>query len=178
MLNGKIGPGNTPQFNTVNGGGSITTKNIELIGSNLFGEIGKYFRKDLFTNVKVNDFLTNFKIVDGGLSIAPFTTRIAGQDVTISGRQSASLAMDYRIDFKVNKGDLSPEVNGYIGFVPGTENITKLPIGINLGGTFDKPEVKLDLTEAKNLVEKEFKKKAGSAIQETIKKFGLDKLFK
>ena len=178
MLNGKIGPGNTPQFNTVNGGGSITTKNIELIGSNLFGEIGKYFRKDLFTNVKVNDFLTNFKIVDGGLSIAPFTTRIAGQDVTISGRQSASLAMDYRIDFKVNKGDLSPEVNGYIGFVPGTENITKLPIGINLGGTFDKPEVKLDLTEAKNLVEKEFKKKAGSAIQKTIKKFGLDKLFK
>lgn len=177
-LNGKVGPGNTPQFTTINGGGSVTSKNIELIGSNLFSEIGKYFRKDLFTKVKVNDFLTNFKITDGGLSVSPFTTKIAGQDVTISGRQSASLAMDYRIDFKVNKGDLSEEVNGYIGFVPGTENIAKLPIGINLGGTFDKPEVKVDLSEAKSLVEKEFKKKAGATIQETIKKFGLDKLFK
>ncbi len=177
-LNGKIGSGNTPQFSTVNGGGTLNAKNIELIGTNLFSEIGKYFRKDLFTKVKVNDFLTNFRITDGGLSISPFTTKIAGQDVTISGKQSAALAMDYRIDFKVNKGDLSEEVNGYIGFVPGTENITKLPVGINLGGNFDKPEVKVDLSEAKSLVEKEFKKKAGATIQEAIKQFGLDKLFK
>ena len=87
-------------------------------------------------------------------------------------------AVDYRLDFKVNKGDLSEEVNGYIGFVPGTENISKLPVGINLGGNFDKPEVKVDLSEAKSLVEKEFKKKAGATIQEAIKQFGLDKLFK
>ena len=177
-LTGKVGAGNSPVFSTFNGGGLLTAKNIELIGADLFNEIGKYFRKDLFTKVKVNDFLTNFKLVDGGLVVSPFITKIAGQDVTISGKQSASLNLDYRIDFKVNKNDLSEEVNQYIGFVPGAENIAKYPIGINLSGTFEKPSVKVDLTEAKNLVEKEFKKKAGATIQETIKKFGLDKLFK
>ena len=89
-----------------------------------------------------------------------------------------NLNLDYRINFKVSKEALSEEVTQYIGFVPGAENISKYPIGINLSGTFDKPEVKVDLTEAKDLVAKEFKKKAGSAIQDAIKKFGLDKLFK
>ncbi len=177
-LAGKMGAGNSPVFSTLNGSGLLTTRNIELVGAEMFKEIGKYFRKDLFNRVKVNDFLTNFKIVDGGLSVTPFTTKVAGQDVTVSGKQSASNSIDYRIDFKVNKNDLSEEVNQYIGFVPGTENIAKYPIGINLKGTFDKPDVKVDLTEAKDLVEKEFKKKAGSTIQETIKKFGLDQLFK
>ncbi len=177
-LSGKIGLGNTPQYPTLNGGGMIAIQNIELIGAGLFSDIGKYFKKGIFDKVKINDFVTNFKIAEGGLIISPFNTRIAGQDVTISGKQSVNLNLDYRINFKVSKEALSEEVTQYIGFVPGAENISKYPIGINLSGTFDKPEVKVDLTEAKDLVAKEFKKKAGSAIQDAIKKFGLDKLFK
>ena len=177
-LNGKIGNGFAPVFPTLNGGGTLSGKNIELIGVSMFNEIGKYFRKDLFKQVKVNDFAANVKIIDGGLVVSPFSTRIAGQEVTISGKQSVSKNIDYRIDFKVNKEDVSEEVTKYIGFVPGAENIAKYPIGINLGGTFDKPDVKVDLSDAKKLVETEFKKKAGSTIQDAVKKFGLDKLFK
>ncbi|MCX6238511.1 MAG: AsmA family protein [Bacteroidia bacterium] len=47
-LNGKIGDGYTPIFSTLNGGGLLSARNIELIGTSLFNEIGKYFRKDLF----------------------------------------------------------------------------------------------------------------------------------
>ena len=177
-LKGKLGADYSPIFTTLNGGGLLSAKNIGLIGAALFNEIGKYFRKDLFKEVKVNDFATNFKVVDGGLVISPFSTKIAGQDVTISGRQSVTKNLDYRFDFKVNKEDVSEEVTKYIGFVPGAENISKFPIGINISGTFDKPEVNVDLTEAKKLVETEFKKKAGSTIQDAVKKFGLDKLFK
>jgi hypothetical protein len=177
-LNGKLGNGYAPIFSTLNGGGSLSAKNIELIGASMFSEIGKYFKKDMFKQVKVNDFTTSFKVVDGGLVVSPFSTKIAGQDVTISGKQSVTKDIDYRIDFKANKADVSEEVTKYIGFVPGAENIAKFPIGINVGGTFDKPDVKVDLTEAKKLVEAEFKKKAGSAIQDAVKKFGLDKLFK
>jgi hypothetical protein len=177
-LNGKLGNGYGPVFSTLNGGGLLSTKNIELIGVDMFSEIEKYFRKDLFKQVKVNDFTTNFKIVDGGLVVSPFSTKIAGQEVTISGKQSVTKNIDYRIDFKVNKEDVSEEVTKYIGFVPGAENIAKYPIGINLGGTFDKPDIKVDLTETKKLVETEFKKKASSTIQDAVKKFGLDKLFK
>lgn len=177
-LNGKLGDGYSPNFTTVNGGGLLSAKNIELIGAGLFSEIGKYFRKDMFKQVKVNDFATNFKLVNGGLEVSPFSTKLAGQDVTFSGRQSVTKEIDYRIDFKVNKVDLSEEVTKYVGMVPGADNISKYPIGINLAGTIDKPEVKVDLSEAKKLVEGEFKKKAGSAIQDAAKKYGLDKLFK
>ncbi len=177
-LNGKLGNDYTPEFTTLNGGGLLTANNIELIGATLFKEIGKYFRKDLFKQVKVSDFTTHFKVADGGLVISPFNTKIAGQEVTMSGKQSVSKNLDYRIDFKVNKEDVSDEVTKYIGFVPGAENISKYPIGVHVGGTFDKPDIQVDLTEAKKLVEAEFKKKAGSTIQDAVKKFGLDKLFK
>ncbi len=177
-LNGKLGNGYAPIFSTLNGGGLLSTRNIQLVEASMFNEIGKYFRKDLFKQVKVNDFSTNFKVVNGGLVVSPFTTKIAGQDVTMSGKQSVTKNIDYRIDFKVNKEDVSEEVTKYIGFVPGAENIAKYPIGVNIGGTFDKPDVKVDLSDAKKLVETEFKKKAGSTIQDAVKKLGLDKLFK
>jgi hypothetical protein len=177
-MTGKLGADNAPAFTTLNGEGSLTAKNIELVGAGFFNEIAKYFRKDLFRRVKINDFATNFKMVNGALTVSPFSTKIAGQDVTISGKQSPNLNLDYKIDFKVNKEDLSQDVNTYIGFVPGAENIKKYPIGINLGGTFDKSDVKVDLTEARDLVAKEFTRKAGSTIQDALKKLGLDKLFK
>lgn len=177
-MTGKIGADNTPAFATLNGGGNITLRNIELVGAGFFNDIAKYFRKDLFRRVRINDFATNFKMVNGGVTITPFSTKLAGQDVTISGQQTANLNLDYKIDFKVNKEDLSSDVNSYIGFVPGAENIKKYPIVINLGGSFEKPDIKVDLTEAKDLVAKEFTKKAGSAIRDALKQFGLDKLFK
>lgn len=177
-LSGKLGKGYAPNFSVLNGAGQIALKSVELVGNNLFAEIGKYFRKDLFSNVKVNDFASNLTITNGALSISPFTTKIANQEVTVSGSQSLALDLNYQLNFKVNKNDLSSDVAGLIGMVPGTENIDKYPIRINLVGSFAKPEVKVDLSEAKSLVETEFKKKAKSTLQDAAKKFGLDGLFK
>ena len=177
-LNGKLGRDYAPYFETLNGGGQITLKNLELVGNNLFAEIGKYFRKDLFTNVKVNDFASSIVLTNGGLMISPFTTKVANQEVTVSGSQSLALDLNYQFNFKVNKNDLSPDVTGLIGMVPGTENIDKYPIKINVVGNLKKPEVKVDLSEAKDLVAKEFSKKAKSTLQDAAKKFGLENLFK
>jgi hypothetical protein len=162
----------------LNGNGMVSLKNLELVGNTMFAEISNYFRKDLFTNVKVSDFVSNISITNGALSISPFTTRIANQEVSVSGNQSLALDLNYKLRFNVNKSDLSPDVSGLIGFVPGTENISKLPVTINLGGKIVKPDVKVDLSEAKELVAKEFNKKAKSTLQDAAKKLGLDNLFR
>jgi hypothetical protein len=177
-LSGKLANDYSPIYSTLNGDGLLSTRNIQLAGTALFDEIAKYFRKDMFKQITIGDFTTKFKMTDGGLAVTPFNTKIAGQEVVIQGKQSATKALDYRLDFKVNKGDLSEDVNKYFGFVPGTENIQKLPIGIVINGTMTKPDVKVDLSDAKKLVETEFKKKAGMEIKDAIKNLGLDKLFK
>ena len=177
-LSGKLGKDYAPDFAALNGSGQISLKNTELVGNNMFAEIGKYFRKELFTNVKVNDFTSNVSITNGALAISPFTTKIANQDVTISGSQSLSLELNYQLKFRVNKSDLSSDVTGFIGAIPGTENIEKYPIRIDVVGKMAKPDVKVDLSEAKDLVAKEFAKKAGSTLQDVAKKLGLDGLFK
>ena len=177
-LSGKLEKDYAPVFAALNGSGQIALKNTELVGNGMFTEIGKYFRKDLFTNVKVNDFTGNITISNGALAISPFTTRIANQEVTVSGSQSLSLDLNYQLNFKVNKSDLSSDVSGWIGLVPGTENIDKYPIRIDLVGNISKPEIKVDLSEAKTLVANEFKKKAKSSLQDVAKKLGLENLFK
>jgi hypothetical protein len=177
-LSGKLEKDYAPVFAALNGSGQIALKNTELVGNGMFTEIGKYFRKDLFTNVKVNDFTGNITISNGALAISPFTTRIANQEVTVSGSQSLSLDLNYQLNFKVNKSDLSSDVSGWIGLVPGTENIDKYPIKIDLVGNISKPEIKVDLSEAKTLVANEFKKKAKSSLQDVAKKLGLENLFK
>lgn len=177
-LGGKLGRGYAPYFETLNGNGQISVKNLELVGAGMFEEIGKYFRKDLFTNVKVNDFTSNILLTNGALSVSPFTTKVANQEVTVSGSQSLALDLNYLFYFKVNKNDLSAEVTSFIGMVPGTENIDKYPIKINVVGNLKKPDVKIDLSEAKDLVAKEFSKKAKSTLQDAAKKFGFEGLFK
>ncbi|MCK9411990.1 MAG: AsmA family protein [Prolixibacteraceae bacterium] len=177
-LTGKLGKDYAPYFETLNGTGQISMKNLELVGNNMFAEIGKYFRKDLFTNVKVNDFASNIVLTNGALSISPFTTKVANQEVTVSGSQTLALDLNYQFNFKVNKNDLAPDVTNLIGMVPGTENIDKYPIKINVVGNLRKPDVKVDYSEAKDLVAKEFSKKAKSTIQDAVKKFGLEGLFK
>ena len=177
-VSGLIGNGYSPILTSLVGQGLLSAKNIELAGTNTFNQISKYFRKDMFKQIKIGDLITKFKITNGGLAVSPFTTKIAGQEVSISGQQSPSKTLDYRLDFKVNKGDLSEEVTKYIGFLPGTENIDLLPVGIDINGTFTNPDVKIDLSDARKLVEAEFKKKAGMEIKDAVKKFGLDKLFK
>ena len=177
-LSGKLGKDYAPYFETINGNGTISVKNLELVGAGMFDEIGKYFRKELFTNVKVNDFTGNIVLTNGALTIAPFATKVANQEVMVSGSQSLALDLNYQLDFKVNKSDLAANVTNLIGMVPGTENIDKYPIKINVVGNFKKPEVKVDLSEAKDLVAKEFSKKAKSTLQDAAKKFGLEGLFK
>ena len=177
-LTGTLGRDYAPYFATLNGNGQITLKNLELVGNGVFAEIGKYFRKDLFTNVKVNDFTGNLVLTNGAVSISPFTTKVANQEVTVSGSQSLALELNYQLNFKVNKNDLATDVSNFIGMVPGTENIEKYPIRIDVVGNLKKPEVKVDLSEAKSLVAKEFTKKANSTLKDVAKKFGLDNLFK
>lgn len=177
-ISGKLGKDYAPYFETLNGNGQISVKSLELVGAGMFDEIGKYFRKDLFTNVKVNDFTSNIVLTNGALSVSPFTTKVANQEVTVSGSQSLSLDLNYLFNFKVNKSDLSSEVTSFIGMVPGTENIDKYPIKINVVGNLKKPEVKVDLSEAKDLVARAFSKKAKSTLKDAAKKFGLEGLFK
>jgi uncharacterized protein involved in outer membrane biogenesis len=177
-LSGKLGRDYAPYFETLNGNGLISIRNLELVGAGMFTEIGKYFRNDLFTNVKVNDFASNIVLTNGALSISPFATKIANQEVTVSGSQSLALDLNYQLDFMVNKNDLAADVTNLIGMVPGTENIDKYPIKINVVGNFKKPDVKVDISEAKDLVAKEFSKKAKSTLQDAVKKFGLEGLFK
>lgn len=164
-INGKLGSDLSPILETLSGGGNFAGNDVEIIGAKVFKELSKYFVKGKFDKVNIDDFTTRFKIVDGGLEVVPFKTNIAGQEATFSGHQTVSQELNYKIDFKVNKDDLDSEVTKFMSFVPGMGNIEKLPVGVKIGGTFTDPKINVDMSEARKLIEAEFKKKSSNELQ-------------
>lgn len=169
-LKGKLNDEMEPVLRSFNGAGDFSGNNVVIVGAKVFNEIGKYFKKDQFKKVTVDDFYTKFKIVNGGLEISAFDTKIAGQEATISGHQTVRQDLDYLMDFKVNKNDLSGEMSKYLGFVPGMDNIEKLPVGVVIAGTFKEPDVKVDMSKAKKVIEAEFKKSSKKELENAAKK--------
>ncbi|PTN08006.1 AsmA-like C-terminal region-containing protein [Mangrovibacterium marinum] len=165
---------------SLNGAGLLSTQSLQIVNSPTFDQIKNFVKKEKLQNVKINDFTSNFKLENGNLLVNPFTTRIADQDVTISGKVLVDQTLDLALDFNVNKDDLASDILKTLSYIPGSSNIAKLDVGVAVTGQMKSPKVALDLSKAKDQIANEFKKSSQEEIQKSVKKLGdeLKKLFK
>jgi hypothetical protein len=165
---------------SLNGTGLLSTQNLQIVDSPTFDQVKNFIQKDKLQNVKIDDFTSNFKLENGNLLVNPFDTRIADQDVTISGQVLVDQTLDLDLAFKVNKEDLSGDIVKTLSFIPGSSNISKLDVDIAVTGELKSPKVSLDLSKAKDQIAEELKKSSQEEIQKSVKKIGdeLKKLFK
>lgn len=165
---------------SLNGDGLFNTQNLMIVDSPVFDQIRGIIRKEKLKNVKIDDFTANFQFENGALKLNPFKTKVADQEATVSGSLSADLNLNLNMDFLVNRDDLGTDINKGLGILPGTDNIKIIPATVVLKGPISKPEVSLDLSKARTLIEQEVKKASTEQIKQSVKKIGdeLKKLFK
>jgi len=165
---------------SLNGAGLLSTQSLQIVDSPTFDQVRNFVKKEKLENVKIDDFTSNFKLENGNLLVNPFTTRIADQDVTISGKVLVDQTLDLDLAFKVNKDDLASDITKTLSFIPGSSNISLLDVGVEVSGELKSPKVSLDLSKAKDQIAEEFKKSSQQEIQKSVKKLGdeLKKLLK
>lgn len=144
----------SPVINTLNGSGSLSTKDLSLSGVKAIDMVADIVKKPSLKQAKVKDMKIDFTIADGRINTKPFDIKLEDYTMNLSG----STGLDQTIDYK---GKITiPESAGKISQF-GT-------VDMNIGGTFTSPKVSIDM-------ESLAKKAASKAIEKVGEKV-IDKL--
>lgn len=164
---------------SLDGRGFFNTQDLQILDSPTFDQIKNFIKKEKLKNVRIDDFTAYFNFEDGNIKLKPFKTKIADQDVSIHGNLTVDQMLDMKMDFQVNRKDLTSDIDNALGFLPGSKNIQVIPITVDIAGNLTSPKVSLDLSDAKKQVQEEVKKSTKKELDNAVKNVGdqLKKLF-
>ena len=147
----------SPVLNSMQGNGSLSTKNLSLSGVKVIDQIADAVSKPDLKNIQVKDMKLDFTIKDGRIDTKPFDLKLGETVLNLSG----STGLDQTIDY-----------SGKIKLPASAGAVAKLStIDLKIGGTFTSPKVSLDTKSMANQAVEVVKDKA---IEEIGKKLGVD----
>lgn len=147
----------SPVLNTMQGDGSLSTKDLSLSGVKIIDQIAEAVKKPDLKEMKVKDMTLDFSIKDGRVATKPFDIKLGEYAMNLSG----STGLDQTIDY-----------TGKIKLPASTGELAKLTtIDLKIGGSFTSPKVSID---TKSMANQAIEAATGKAISELGKKLGLD----
>lgn len=152
-LSSKLDATMSPVLNSVNAKGSFTTAEL---GLKEFEALKKISTALNYSKLSENSTLKNvnvkFAIKDGRLSTEPFTVKIADCNMDVSGSSGLDETLDYTAAVTI-PNNVSTKLN------------MPLKCNVLIGGTFDKPTIKVD---TKGMVD-DVKEVVTEKVKETVK---------
>ena len=147
----------SPVLNSLQGNGSLSTKDMQLSGVNVIDQIADAVKKPDLKDIHVKDMKLDFTIKDGRLATQPFDIKMGETTLNLSGTTGLDQTIDY---------------SGKIKLPASTGAIAQLTsIDLKIGGTFTSPKVSLDTKSMANQAVDVVKDKA---LDELGKKLGVD----
>jgi len=131
---------------TANGTGTFSTKNLVIVNSPLFKQLGGIIKKDKLQRVDVADFTAQLRIEKGNVQLLPFETKVIGQPTKVSGNLSADNMLDMQLDFMVDRDVIGSDIQKILAVIPGNEKIKQLPASVKIDGPSKNPKVHPDLS--------------------------------
>jgi uncharacterized protein involved in outer membrane biogenesis len=179
QVKGQLNPRLNLLSSTINGSGLISTESLNIIKSPVFNQLSGLLKPEILDSVKVQDFSANLEIVDGGIDLKPFNTKIAGQETIIKGNISAQNIVDMQMEFNVEREAFGNDIQNILNALPGEQNINSIPATVVIKGPVKDPAISINLEEARKKITEEVKKSTREDIQKSLNKLGegLKKLF-
>jgi hypothetical protein len=147
----------SPKLDAVNLGGSLNLENVVVDKLEVLKGIDSKLGTNHLNVSKLRDFLLKFNIKDGKLIVSPFDMFIDSSKLSLEGVSKIDGSIDYKGFLSIPSSYVKNETAIINGLTKGTafSNLQLSPkdfldIAINIGGTFKKPEIKLNLKEIKN----------------------------
>ncbi len=147
----------SPLMNTLQGNGTLQTKDLSLSGVNAIDKIADAINNPDLKNITVKDIDIDFQIKDGRLSTAPFDIKLGSTTLNLSGSTGLDQTIDYTGKIKL------PASSGSIS------QLTTLDLKID--GTFSSPNISVD---TKSMVNQAVQSVADKALNKVGEKLGLD----
>lgn len=172
-FNGVMNEKMEPELNTLNGAGVIQTKSVNIQGQPMFVKIGEAMKNDKIKNPTLQDINASFEFKDGRVTVKPFDIKWDNSKINIAGSTGFDNTIDYKMRFEMPRKDLGGAANTAMEGLLAQANTTansNLALGetvkVNalVGGTSDKPTVKLDMKEQANGMKENIKDAAKAEI--------------
>lgn len=122
-----------PEMQSVNAKGVIRSQNIQLQNIEAFGKLADALKNDKLRKIEAKDVKIDFVIKEGRLTTQPFDLKLGSTTMTLAG----STGLDQTIDY-----------TGTVALPEGSAGGVLSKVGVTIGGTFSKPEIKLGVKEA------------------------------
>lgn len=104
----------SPILNTLDGKGGLETKQVVAEGGKLANEIADKLHDDKYRQYEFKNMKANFKIVDGNITLDPFTTQFNGNAATIEGVSNLDQTIKYKIATEIPRANLGGAANSVI----------------------------------------------------------------
>ncbi|WP_016776249.1 AsmA family protein [Anaerophaga thermohalophila] len=165
-FNSLIGNDMSPILSSINGGGLLNSKGVEISGAKVQNALATMLKNDKYKKARAEDLSVNYVLENGNVIVKPFTTNLFGKELTISGTQGLDQRLDYTIKMPVNRSELN-NVAGLLGAsVP--SSVDNVMVNVLVQGTVKDPQLKFKLDD-------EFKDQAKEKLKEEVEK-GVEKL--
>ncbi len=169
-LNSILNKDLTPKMESLNSKGSVSTKSISIIGSEIMAKIAQETKLSSFKQLNLNNIAVKYEIKDGKLSTDPFTLSFSDIKTHVSGYSKLDQTLNYLLKVEVPRKAFGNVANDFVSNLTGKANekganinLSKLiKFDVVVTGTFTNPVIKTGLKDkAKNVVED---------VKETVKK--------
>ena len=154
----------TSKLESINLGGSLSLEKIVVEKLEVSKGIDTKLGTNHFNVQKLRDFLVKFNIKDGKLFVSQFDLFIDSSKLSIDGISKLDGSIDYKGILSVPSSYIKNETNIINGLTAGTRfsNLQLNPkdfldLAIQIGGSYKKPEIKLNLKEIKKSLKQNIK---------------------
>lgn len=121
----------SPVFNSLNGSGSLSTKDLSLSDVAFINQVATIVNKPALKDMRAKDLNVEFTIANGRVNTKPFDIKLGDYVMNLSGSTGLDQTIDYRGKITI------PESAGIASKI-GTVDMT-------IGGTFTSPKVGIDM---------------------------------
>jgi len=150
-----------PDYETMNGGGELSTSSIKISDVNTLNKIADALKMDNLRSLDIAKILVQFKFIDGKIVVEPFDMKVSDFTSNLGGWTAFDQTIDYVMNLNVPRGKLGSAANSVLDGLVSQANSkgTNFSLGetvsldVLIGGTLTDPTIKTGLKETgKNLV--------------------------
>ena len=151
ILNKKL----DPVYESMNGSGKLSTKQISISGLNTLSQIATLLKVEKLNTLAIDDFIAQFKMEGGKLIIEPTKFKYGKTVAELTGWTKLDSSIEYDMNIDIPRSEFGPSANKVIDDLLSQTSIRgsgltlppNIPINITIGGTLDNPTIKTKIRD-------------------------------
>lgn len=134
-----------PVLSSLDGNGLIEVAQAVLENSKIVSGITSLTKLKDSNTIEIKDLKLKAEIKDGMLAVSPFDIKLWDYKAKVQGSTGFDGSINYLVNMEIPAGKLGSQANNLLASISGSEATgeTKIPLAINLGGTYQQPKVGL-----------------------------------